>query len=97
MTQSLILEIFGKFLAKFFFKMVFGLIFFGECVIIGIESVMIYYAEVEIMPNNAETIEKLAKQLEQQKFLSDLQECHTLEDFQKLVEKYKAICEKHER
>ena len=47
------------------------------------------------MPNSAETIEKLARQLEQQKILSDLQDCHTLEDFQKLVEKYKAICQKH--
>ncbi len=37
------------------------------------------------MPNSAETIEKLEKQLEQQKFLVDLQECQTLEDFQKLV------------
>lgn len=45
------------------------------------------------LPNSAETIEKLAKQLEQQKFYSDLKECETLEDFQKLVEKYKAICE----
>ena len=44
------------------------------------------------MPNSAETIEKLARQLEQQKILSDLMECRTLEDFQKLVEKYKAIC-----
>ncbi|MBD5111006.1 MAG: hypothetical protein HDT42_00500 [Ruminococcaceae bacterium] len=46
------------------------------------------------MPNNAETIEKLAKQLEQQKILNDLQSCQTLEDFQKLVEKYEAICSK---
>lgn len=45
------------------------------------------------MPNSAETIEKLARQLEQQKFLSDLKECETLEDFQKLIEKYTAICE----
>lgn len=44
------------------------------------------------MPINAETIEKLAKQLEQQKILNDLQSCNTLEDFQKLVEKYEAIC-----
>lgn len=45
------------------------------------------------MPNNAEVIEKLAKQLEQQKFLNDLQSCETLEDFKKLTEKYKTICE----
>ena len=47
------------------------------------------------MPTNAEVIEKLAKQLEQQKFLSELQSCETLEDFKKLTEKYEAICEKH--
>jgi hypothetical protein len=39
---------------------------------------------VKGMPTNAETIEKLAKQLEQQKIYSDLKECRTLEDFQKL-------------
>ncbi len=44
------------------------------------------------MPNSAETIEKLARQLEQQKILNDLQDCETLEDFKKLVEKYEAIC-----
>lgn len=44
------------------------------------------------MPNNAETIEKLAKQLEQQKILNDLQSCQTLEDFQQLVKKYEVIC-----
>ena len=49
------------------------------------------------MPSSAEMIEKLAKQLEQQKFLSDLLDCHTLEDFQKLVEKYKEICDSHGR
>ncbi len=45
------------------------------------------------MPNNAETIEKLAKQLEQQKILLELKSCKTLEDFQKLTEKYESICE----
>lgn len=45
------------------------------------------------MPSNAETIEKLARQLEQQKILNDLQSCETLEDFKKLVEKYTTICE----
>lgn len=47
------------------------------------------------MPNNAETIEKLARQLEQQKFLAELKECETLEDLAKLKEKYTAICENH--
>ncbi len=44
------------------------------------------------MPNNAEMIEKLAKQLEQQKILNELRSCETLEDFKKLIEKYEAIC-----
>ena len=44
------------------------------------------------MPNNAEMIEKLAKQLEQQKILNELRSCETLEDFKKLTEKYEAIC-----
>ncbi len=48
------------------------------------------------MLNSAETIEKLARQLEQQKFLADLKECETLEDLQKLTEKYTAICENQE-
>ncbi len=45
------------------------------------------------MPNSAETIEKLARQLEQQKFLADLKECETIEDFKKLIEKYTALCD----
>lgn len=45
------------------------------------------------MPNSAETIEKLARQLEQQKILSDLKECETIEDLKKLIDKYTAICE----
>lgn len=49
--------------------------------------------EVNIMSNSAETIEKLARQLEQQKINAELQSCETLEDFKKLAEKYKAICE----
>ena len=45
------------------------------------------------MPNSAETIEKLARQLEQQKFLAELKECETLEDLARLKEKYTTICE----
>lgn len=45
------------------------------------------------MPTNAEVIEKLAKQLEQQKFLNELQSCETLDDLEKLKEKYQAICD----
>lgn len=48
------------------------------------------------MPNNAEVIEKLARQLEQQKLLNDLLNCKTLEDFQELVKKYQDLCDKHE-
>jgi len=47
-----------------------------------------------MMPNAAETIEKLARELERQKLLSELQECNTLEDYQAYVEKLKAKCEK---
>lgn len=49
------------------------------------------------MPNNAEVIEKLARQLEQQKILNDLLNCETLEDFKALTDKYKSICEEQER
>ena len=45
------------------------------------------------MPTNAEVIEKLAKQLEQQKILNALQCCETLEDFQELIKQYQAICD----
>lgn len=45
------------------------------------------------MSDGAEIIEKLARQLEQQKIYCELKECKTLEDLQKLIEKYKVICE----
>ena len=48
------------------------------------------------MPNNAETIEMLAKQLEQQKILNELRSCQTLEDYKKLTEKYDALCSKQD-
>ena len=44
------------------------------------------------MPNTAETIEKLARQLERQRVLTDLQECKTLEEFQELTKKYATLC-----
>lgn len=47
------------------------------------------------MPTNAETIEKLARQLEQQKILNALQSCVTLEDFKELLKTYEALCENH--
>ena len=46
----------------------------------------------DTMPNASETIEKLAKQLERLKFLNDLRDCETLEDFQELTKKYEALC-----
>ena len=46
----------------------------------------------DTMPNASETIEKLAKQLERLKFLNDLRDCETLEDFQNLTHKYEALC-----
>lgn len=49
--------------------------------------------EVQKMPNSAETIERLTRELEQQKFYLELRECKTMEDFQALTEKYKTICE----
>ncbi len=44
------------------------------------------------MQNNVEIIEKLARQLEQQKILNELRSCQTMEDLKKLIEKYEAIC-----
>lgn len=44
------------------------------------------------MPEYVETIERLARRLEQQKLLTELRSCETLEDFKKLTEKYEAIC-----
>lgn len=47
----------------------------------------------DTMPNASETIEKLAKQLERLKFLNDLRDCETLEDFKELTKKYEVLCE----
>lgn len=44
------------------------------------------------MANASEVIEKLAKQLERLKFLNDLRDCETLEDFQNLTKKYETLC-----
>ncbi len=45
------------------------------------------------MPNTAETIEILARKLERARILNDLRECSTLEEFQKLVQKYETLCQ----
>lgn len=47
------------------------------------------------MLDNGETIERLARQLEQQKILNELRSCKTIEDFKALTEKYQAICDRH--
>jgi hypothetical protein len=44
------------------------------------------------MPSASDTIEKLAKQLERLKFLSDLRECKTLEDYEQVKKKYEILC-----
>ena len=44
------------------------------------------------MPTSAEVIEMLARKLERQRFLSDLQNCKDLKDFQELVKKYENLC-----
>ena len=46
----------------------------------------------DYMPNASETIEKLAKQLERLKFVNDLKECETLEDFHAVTRKYETLC-----
>ena len=45
------------------------------------------------MPNTAEMIEKLARKLEQQRMLTDMNKCETLEEFKELRKKYEALCE----
>lgn len=54
-----------------------------------------YDREVHSMLDNGETIERLARQLEQQKILNELRSCKTIEDFKALTEKYQAICDRH--
>lgn len=44
------------------------------------------------MPTNAEVIETLSRKLERVRILNDLKDCHTLEDFQKLILKYETLC-----
>lgn len=49
--------------------------------------------EVELMPNASETIEKLARQLERNRILACLKECKDMDDVQKLIQKYEALCQ----
>lgn len=49
-----------------------------------------------MLPNSAETIEKLARELERQRLSAKLQECKTLEEFEKVRDELKAQCDKME-
>ncbi|MCM1578498.1 MAG: hypothetical protein NC078_06860 [Ruminococcus sp.] len=44
------------------------------------------------MTNNAETIERLARDLERHKILDDLKSCKSMSDIQELIKKYEALC-----
>ncbi len=54
---------------------------------------------IDYMPtkNASETIEALARKLERSRIRNDLNECVTLEDFQKIKEKYNILCEEDEK
>lgn len=45
-----------------------------------------------MMPNSAETIENLARALEREKLLSKLNECQTLEDYKKVHNDLRTLC-----
>ena len=44
-----------------------------------------------MLPNSAETIEKLARALEREKLLAKLNECKTLEDYEKVREELRTL------
>lgn len=44
------------------------------------------------MPTNAEVIEKLSRQLERERINNDLQNCHTLEEYEAVKKKYETLC-----
>ena len=46
----------------------------------------------DFMPTSSEIIENLSRKLERTRILIDLKECETLEDLQKLIEKYEILC-----
>lgn len=46
-----------------------------------------------MLPNSAETIEKLARALERERLLAKLNECQTLEDYERVKAELKAQCE----
>lgn len=47
-----------------------------------------------MMPNSADTIESLARELERQKILMELLECKTFDDYETFVAKLKVQTEK---
>ena len=49
---------------------------------------------VKMMPDAAEVIERLARALEQERILAKMNECKTLEDFEKVREELKIQTEK---
>ena len=49
------------------------------------------------MPNTAEVVEKLARKLERQRILNELENCDTIEDFKELQKKYEILCEEDAR
>lgn len=46
----------------------------------------------DFMPTSSEIIENLSRKLERTRILIELKECETLEDFQKLTQKYETLC-----
>lgn len=44
------------------------------------------------MPTNSEKIEELARKLERERFLNDLRDCKTLEDYEEIKRKYETLC-----
>lgn len=56
-----------------------------------------YKKDGDCMPNNAETIEALARKLERVRILNDLKDCTTIEDYQELTKKYENLCNDDKR
>lgn len=48
--------------------------------------------EVKVMATKTDAIENLARRLERMMIVSELKTCKTLEDYQRLTEKYEKLC-----
>ena len=46
---------------------------------------------VKMMPNAAEVIERLARALEQERILAKMNECNTLEDYERVREELRTL------